>query len=964
MPFVPSTGANLSVQRRTLNDVFPTMMFMLPYKPNNYFVDFDKIKIHPVIRAILRDHPLAPALTSCADVPEVYLQQAWHSILKNELVRPHRFDLHIDQFDSFLSYKRLRLILELPEPNSRPGRTSYDNYPSELDVLEGIRNLGYIGDLDRVSQFDKSNLPPVWYALFSILNRCLTSKHSGMDNASLHYLRLFHVVVYDLHVDYTYIFWTELSERVQDKLTNKKRKFIPFARFMKLIVRSMLQSNSAIPRRLSWPQVPDTEMTCIQKQKWTFDYSVPIPYELIVNYADPSDDNIIQYCLEHDLSLAAGQAEPSRDEQAESFHAELAVQADVADQPIGDVLAAIDTDPANIVHDAAAATTDDANDGDEDGDRDADVGTDGDDDDDDDGDDADDDQPAIRVLHREIRAKDLNEPVVVMSDEEYSQGPATSLSEIPSSATPTSVVEPSSVQARDPAEKFMTLNEVISQMSERFEEQKNEEIQKMRAIFKGKMPEIDTTMIPPENPFRRPSGVDIRESSTTVSTMAPTIVSIPLPRPFTQSVGVSTSTRPPVSSSTLVQDLPISELSDMLYARLLSMSPPEQQDKDLISLLRNFQTTPPQASTSAPDRISVLHEEFTYFRTEARSNFSEIKEGLYLLTQALTALSDRIDRHEQSCRFDAGLSHKRRHDQDDPDHRGHEGDMNKRQKVEGSSAREVQTEDEAADREKDADNVQDCSVEDLLNKMIENVDLSSMSNVLNISEENIENNMQIVVYVDPDTASRVNELDNSEVANDMRSFFANFIEINSDDDDDIRYEKICKVKEEEYEDIIVLSDTEENDFFLDAKDEEITNTLYGDLPSQDEIPEATPDTSCPVADQAPTTIAPSRTFEVDPYGVIYRNGSSQNCFFRFEEINHYSDGTLKVIKLQLEQRLKAVERRFLETRRNAFQLENDEIQLLKKTLNIIGEKLIFRSTLRRLEVLIGLNRLRQREERQ
>ncbi|KAI3746924.1 hypothetical protein L6452_09366 [Arctium lappa] len=294
MPSHPSVGADLSVSRRTPNDVFPTIMYM-PYKPNNYHVDFDRIKIHPVIRAILKGHPLAPALSYCADVPEVYLQQAWNTITKNELARPHRFEFQVDQFESFLSYKRLRLILELPEPNSRPGRTTYDSFPSEEEVYEGIQNLGYVGTLNKPTDFDKSNLPPVWYALFSVLIRCLTSKHSGTDSASLLYLRLFHAVVYDLHVEYTFIFWTELSEVVHDKFTNKKRKFIPFVRFMKLIVRSMLHSNPSIPRRLSWPQVPDSEMSYIQKQKKTFNYSMTIPYALIANYADVSNEDVIEY---------------------------------------------------------------------------------------------------------------------------------------------------------------------------------------------------------------------------------------------------------------------------------------------------------------------------------------------------------------------------------------------------------------------------------------------------------------------------------------------------------------------------------------------------------------------------------------------------------------------------------------------------------------------------------------------
>ncbi|KAI3715406.1 hypothetical protein L6452_22388 [Arctium lappa] len=730
-------------------------------------------------------------------------------------------------------------------------------------------------------------------------------------------------------------------------------------------------------------------------------------------------------------------------------------------------------------------------------------------------------------------------------------------------ATVTSIVEPSLVQARESTAKFTTLNDIIRQMSDRFDAEKEAQVQKLKTLFKGKMPEIDTSMIPPEIPFRRPSGVVIREPSSAVTSTVPAIISFPLPPPFSQLVGVFASTLPPVSSSsTHVQDLPITELSDLLYARLISMSPPDQQNQDLISLLRTFQTTPHPAPMSDSDRISTLSEEFNSFRSEVRTNFADLK---YFMTQAFSKLSNRFDLHEQNCRTEAGPSHKRRHDQDDPDHQ--------------------------VDREKSAENVQDCSIEDLVNVMIKSADLSSMSNVLNIYEQNIENNMQIVVYEDSDSAPKSVVPDDSEIANDMRSFFANFIEINSDDDDNIRYEKLCKVKEEEYEDIVVISDTEDDSVFMDAKDEEIADLLYRDLPSHDEVPEATqgPETatatSTPAADSAPTTTAPSGTFEVgqssraqanvppsEPvippsileegpalsrqqrlrslqqrhmasrlrsafledsqsnifvsrrrpinihailgvekesddyqyeylmfikcqrrgnnlvssphlivrvlsvkinkfvniwypdfeverrdcklytfseadfndlsiddieflynhfrdlyhrtqdisqalfvikrfirrqirfyrvfdfqmaaesfqpvvslqrpdrslpnidsyslftilqnlYGVIYRNASSQKCFLKFEEINHYSDGTLKVIKLQLEQRLKDAQRRFLETRRNLYQIENDEIQLLKKTLNIIGEKLIFRSTLRRLEVLLGLNRLRQREER-
>ncbi|KAI3677817.1 hypothetical protein L6452_37087 [Arctium lappa] len=139
--------------------------------------------------------------------------------------------------------------------------------------------------------------------------------------------------------------------------------------------------------------------------------------------------------------------------------------------------------------------------------------------------------------------------------------------------------------------------------------------------------------------------------------------------------------------------------------------------------------------------------------------------------------------------------------------------MSKRQRVEGLSAREDQSQEDAVDKEKSTDNVQDCSIQDLVNVMIENADLSSMPNVLNISEHNIENNMQIIVYVDPDVSARAQEIEDSEAANDMRSFFANFIEINSYDDEDVRFEKIFQVKEEECDDLIIISDTEDDSVY-------------------------------------------------------------------------------------------------------------------------------------------------------
>ncbi|KAI3715837.1 hypothetical protein L6452_22825 [Arctium lappa] len=760
-----------------------------------------------------------------------------------------------------------------------------------------------------------------------------------------------------------------------------------------------------------------------------------------------------------------------------------------------------------------------------------------------------------------------------------SQAPATTLADIRSTSA---AVELTSDQARVSTDKFSTLNDVIRQLSERMDAEKEAQIMKLKALFKGKMPEIDTLVIPTEIPFRRPSGVVLREPSSAVQSSAPAIMSIPLPPLFTQSVGISSSTSIPVSSSS-TPDLPISELKDLLYARLISISPPEHQDQDLISLLRNFQPTPPPVYSSESDRIYVSSTEFQEFKSEVRSSLSDLRS---FMTQAFSDLSNKIDHLDQSCRTEVGPSLKRRHDQDDPDHQGHEGEMAKRQRTEGSSeAREVGQEGVVGYREKNVDTVQDCSIQDLMDVMIDNADVTTLHNEFNLSEANF-NNMQVVVYVDPDVSGRANEVEESEAANDMRSFFANFIEINSDDDEEVRFEKVAQVEEEDCNNIIILSETEDDSVFMDATDTKEAELLYADLPSQGEIPEVDQPSSTPVTTSSPTTNISSSAFEVgessrtqvvipssepvippslleegealtrqqrqrnlqqrymasrlrtaflediqsnifvsrrrtlniyailgvekeseayqheylafikcqrrrnntvnsphlivrvlsvtickfmniwypnleverrdckryifseadfvdlsiddidflydhfrnlyhrtqdvsqtlfvlkrfirrqirffhvfdfqmavesfqpvvnlerpnqslqnlesyplftiieDPFGVVYKNNSSEKCFLRFDEVGYYSDGTLKVIKLQLEHRLQEARRKFLESRRELYILENDEIRLIRRSLNTIQDRLNLRSTLRRLEVLVGLNRLRQREEHQ
>ena len=164
-------------------------------------------------------------------------------------------------------------MLSLPEKGDRQGKTEFDDFASDNELCQDIMRLGYSGNLQNASRFKRMHLTPLWHTLFSIINRCLTSKHTGIDKCNISVLRVFHGVAFHKNYDYASIFWNELAELVVDKRRSRKaRSFVPFQRFLQLIIQTMLWANRDIPRRDSEPVCPDIE-------------TLPIP-EVLLSYPD------------------------------------------------------------------------------------------------------------------------------------------------------------------------------------------------------------------------------------------------------------------------------------------------------------------------------------------------------------------------------------------------------------------------------------------------------------------------------------------------------------------------------------------------------------------------------------------------------------------------------------------------------------------------------------------------------
>ena len=193
---------------------------------------------HPIILEILRNHPLSYVLSEKAEVPEIYVQQFWHTLEYVKVNRPgaSHFRGRIDNRVVRLSFSLFRCILSLPEGNTIqnpfPNIEPTPRFASTLEDSElcvAVRQLGYTREFPFLGRFKRMYLANIWYTLFSILNRCLSSRSKGIDQCSSNFLYLFISCATNRHVDYSLILWKELKDVVGDKSKpSKDRVFLPF----------------------------------------------------------------------------------------------------------------------------------------------------------------------------------------------------------------------------------------------------------------------------------------------------------------------------------------------------------------------------------------------------------------------------------------------------------------------------------------------------------------------------------------------------------------------------------------------------------------------------------------------------------------------------------------------------------------------------------------------------------------
>lgn len=85
--------------------------------------------------------------------------------------------------------------------------------------------------------------------------------------------------------------------------------------------------------------------------------------------------------------------------------------------------------------------------------------------------------------------------------------------------------------------------------------------------------------------------------------------------------------------------------------------------------------------------------------------------------------------------------------------------------------------------------------------------------------------------------------------------------------------------------------------------------------------------------------------EKPEFGVVYQNARGERCFLRFGEIEKYSDGTLKMIRLKLNSKLDI-------DKKEKVKMDQRDRKLIIKVTDTIQDRLDYRSTIRRCEIIL------------
>nr|GEZ59381.1 monodehydroascorbate reductase [Tanacetum cinerariifolium] len=151
----------------------------VPIGKSNCYLDLEKSQSNPIYKIVvdlLKNTNFFRAFTASSNLPSIYIQQLWDTILYDKKARCYKCQLDEQWFD--LTKETLREALQITPVNRNQ---AFAAPPSINGLLDFVKQLGYPKLVMNLSTVVTNDLFQPWRALLTIINLCLAGKTSGFE---------------------------------------------------------------------------------------------------------------------------------------------------------------------------------------------------------------------------------------------------------------------------------------------------------------------------------------------------------------------------------------------------------------------------------------------------------------------------------------------------------------------------------------------------------------------------------------------------------------------------------------------------------------------------------------------------------------------------------------------------------------------------------------------------------------
>ncbi|GJY64109.1 hypothetical protein Tco_0465569 [Tanacetum coccineum] len=171
----------------------------------NMKVDLDSLPCpapSKIIGEIPKRHSLKDALTLSASASVIYMQQLWYTLQLTD--SKESFNFKLDQQDVEFTIADLHTLLNLPQATDN-NQEGFIDQPKLMTIFEFLHIIGHEVKVQALGKFVIKHFHQPWKILCKVLSRCLTTRITELDQASL--VQIFYSIINGCHVDYAKLIW-------------------------------------------------------------------------------------------------------------------------------------------------------------------------------------------------------------------------------------------------------------------------------------------------------------------------------------------------------------------------------------------------------------------------------------------------------------------------------------------------------------------------------------------------------------------------------------------------------------------------------------------------------------------------------------------------------------------------------------------------------------------------------------